>query len=198
MSIHDYTVFGLKVRSELALPELAPDRTETPADVVIARGKIPGLKSAEAGLHVAGDALVLVVPEVARYAIRGGSSIVVEPETADVPETNVRLFLLGSAFGALLHQRGLLPLHANAVEIDGSAVAFMGASGSGKSTLAMWLCDQGFRILADDVCVVRFDAKWTPARLSRSWTVAAVEGSARRVGTRQCGADAILRNARPI
>jgi hypothetical protein len=64
--------------------------------------------------------------------------------------------------GIALHQRGLLPLHANAVEIDGSAIAFMGQSGSGKSTLAAWFHDQGFRILADDVCVVRPTADGPP------------------------------------
>ena len=59
--------------------------------------------------------------------------------------------------GAALHQRGILPLHANAVEIDHRAVAFMGASGAGKSTLAAWFHDQGYPILADDVCVIRAD-----------------------------------------
>lgn len=68
----------------------------------------------------------------------------------------MRLFLLGSAFGALLHQRGLLPLHANAVEIDGRAFAFMGPSGAGKSTLAAWFHRQGDSVIADDVCVVGF------------------------------------------
>jgi serine kinase of HPr protein (carbohydrate metabolism regulator) len=70
----------------------------------------------------------------------------------------VRLFLLGSALGALLHQRGLLPLHANAIEMDGKAVAFCGHSGAGKSTIAAWFHDRGGRILTDDVCVIGFDA----------------------------------------
>ena len=71
-----------------------------------------------------------------------------------MPERNVRLFLLGSAFGVLLHQRGLLPLHANAIEIDGRAVAFMGPSGAGKSTLAAWFHDRAFRVIADNVCAI--------------------------------------------
>ena len=77
----------------------------------------------------------------------------------NVPDANIRLYLLGSAMGVLLHQRGLLPLHANAVEIDGKAFAFMGASGSGKSTLAAWFHDHGYRIIADDVCAVRFETE---------------------------------------
>ena len=110
----------------------------------------------EFGIEPDGDALLFTVPEVARYRIRRGSDILVEA-TAGVPARNVRLYLLGSAFGALLHQRGLLPLHANAVEIEGRAVAFMGASGAGKSTLAAWFHDRGYRVIADDVCVVGFD-----------------------------------------
>ena len=62
----------------------------------------------------------------------------------------------------LLHQRGLLPLHANAIDIDGKAVAFMGESGAGKSTLAAWFHDRGHRVVSDDVCVVGFDEHLQP------------------------------------
>lgn len=120
----------------------------------------------------------------------GGREIFVAPD-AQVPDRNVRVFLLGSAFGALLHQRGLLPLHANAVEIDGKAVAFMGESGAGKSTLAAWFHDRGFRIIADDVCVVQFDQDgrllalpglprlrlWAEALAALGWTPSAYERS---------------------
>lgn len=101
----------------------------------------------------AGEGLVLNLPGLVRFTVVGGTEILVEAE-ADAPARNVRLYLLGSAFGALLHQRGLLPLHANVIDLGGRAVAFMGASGAGKSTLAAWFGARGYRILADDVCVV--------------------------------------------
>ena len=156
MSGRDYSVFGLRVRSELTLPELLPATGDEPADVVIRLGQV-GAGQAEPGLHSAGDDLVYVAPDVGAYRIAGGKEIIVEPRPG-TPERNIRLYLLGSAFGALLHQRGLLPLHANAVEIDGRAVAIMGPSGEGKSTLAAWFHDHGYRIVADDVCVVKFGA----------------------------------------
>jgi hypothetical protein len=67
----------------------------------------------------------------------------------------VRLFLLGSAFGALLHQRQDLVLHGSAIAIGDWSVAFVGISGAGKSTLAMAFQGKGFPILTDDLCVVR-------------------------------------------
>jgi hypothetical protein len=54
----------------------------------------------------------------------------------------------------LLLQRGLLPLHASAVELDGAAVAFCGPSGAGKSTLALHLVKRGHRLLCDDICAI--------------------------------------------
>ena len=140
-----YRLFGLTVESELELPELGPvDAAEDP-DVRISYGD----GAANAGT-------LLEIDDVARFHVEGGSRIQVVPEPG-VPGRNVRLFLLGSAMGMLLHQRGLLPLHANAIEIDGKAVAFMGPSGSGKSTLAAWFHDRGHRVIADDVCVVRME-----------------------------------------
>lgn len=162
MSAYDYSIFGLRVRSGLELPELFPAPGTAAPDITIDRGSIPEVTQGERDdLNDVNGSLVLAIPQVARYRIEAGKRITVDAEPG-VPERNVRLFLLGSAFGVLLHQRGLLPLHANAVEIDGRAVAFMGPSGAGKSTLAAWFHDRGFRVIADDVCVVQFGPEGVP------------------------------------
>jgi len=152
-----YSVFGLTIVSEIPLPELDPGLAGAAPDAAVRLDSI-ALPEGIAGYSAAGEATLLTVPKVGRYLISGGSEIVVDP-APEASERNVRLFLLGSAFGALLHQRGLLPLHANAVEIDGRAFAFSGHSGAGKSTMAAWFHDRGHRILADDVCVIGFDAE---------------------------------------
>lgn len=147
-----YRLFGLVIESDLALGELHPSEGASPADVRIVRGADGPVDDAP-GIRTAGEALVFTVPALARYTVTGGAHILVE-QAPGASARNVRLFLLGSVFGILLHQRGALPLHANAIEIDGRAVAFCGASGAGKSTLAAWFHDRGHRILADDVCVI--------------------------------------------
>lgn len=46
-------------------------------------------------------------------------------------------------------------LHGSVVDIDGGAVAFLGATGHGKSTLAACLARRGHTVLSDDCCVLR-------------------------------------------
>jgi hypothetical protein len=113
------------------------------------------------GLSVTPEGALLHIPDVARYWITAGREIVFEPIEA-ASARNVRLFLLGSALGAILHQRGLLPLHANAIVVNGRAIAFMGHPGAGKSTMAGWFHDRGYPVLADDVCVVTPAADGAP------------------------------------
>jgi hypothetical protein len=180
----DYAVFGLHLLSEVELPELLPADRLSPVDVTI-RLACPKTASGPPGLHQRASALELVIEEVGAYRVSRGAEIVVEPEPGAAVE-NVRLFLLGSAMGLILHQRRLLPLHANAVEIDGRAFAFMGPAGAGKSTLAAWFHDRGHRLIADDVCVVGFDGNGTAVALPglprlRLWREA-MERSGRDVG----------------
>ena len=137
-----YRLFDLSIASDIELPELAPLESATGSDLVVARGDVGG----HAGY-------LLEIPDVARFRIDQGRRITVEPVDGADPR-DVRLFLLGSAMGIALHQRDMLPLHANAVVIGGAAVAFTGASGMGKSTLAAWFHDRGYRLLADDVVVI--------------------------------------------
>ena len=70
-------------------------------------------------------------------------------------DTDVRLFLLGSVMGALMHQRGRLPLHGSAIRLpDGTAAIFMGPSGVGKSTLAAAFRQRGYVVAADDISLI--------------------------------------------
>lgn len=151
----DYQVFGLRIRSEILLPELFAAAVMGEPDIRIWRSSALSTPKPDDDGHK--DVVVLTIPEVGRYRIGCGREIAVEQDLS-APDRNVRLYLLGSAFGVLLLQRGLLPLHANAIEIGGKAVAFMGASGSGKSTLAAWFSRQGYDLIADDVCVVGFSS----------------------------------------
>jgi hypothetical protein len=159
-----YFAFGLGVRSEVPLPELPPSPLGGPVDVeirldVVPAG-LPGAREVEEGVFAAGDAMLLSFPE-ARYLVRGGREIRVQPAPG-ASARDVRSYIFGSAMGAICHQRGLLPMHANAIDFDGRAIAFSGRSGAGKSTLAAHFHGEGRRILSDDLCVVTFDGAGRP------------------------------------
>jgi hypothetical protein len=154
-----YFIFGLKVLSQIALPappvlEAGPDWS---ADVTIEMGETPDHlitpSISGAGIQAAPGEFLLSVDTVARYYIRAGCSITVTPDAKTDPE-RVLIFLLGSAFGALLHQRNILVLHAGAIIVNGQSVIFSGDSGVGKSTLTAGFHQRGYRFLADDVCAI--------------------------------------------
>lgn len=150
----DYLLYGLRLRSDLCLSELVTAAGSGDPDVIIRVGKVVGPADTGGKMIAVGGGAIFTIAGTARYAIHGGSTITIETEQ-DAAARNVRLYLLGSAMGMLLHQRGILPLHANTVVIGGKAVAFMGQSGAGKSTLAAWFHDHGHMVLGDDVCALR-------------------------------------------
>ena len=161
MTPHAYALYGFTLRSELSLPAAAAAENSGSASVGVRFGAVPPRPGEHLWTEGEGRVLVFEVPGLARFRVSEGREIVIDAEDG-ASERNLRVFLLGSAMGALLHQRGLLPLHANAVEVDGAAVAFSGHSGAGKSTLAAWFADRGHRILCDDVCAIAPGAKGEP------------------------------------
>lgn len=159
-----YAYWGLQVAANEAWPALSPFQENGPAgpaeiEIVVQR-RLLGSPLAE--VSVTPGRVEFQVAGVGRYTISGGCRIEVVPEPGAKTET-LELFLLGSAWGALCYQRGVLPLHAGVVQSRGRTAAFCGPSGSGKSTLLAWLVDRGGRLLSDDLC--RCDPEAQPAAL---------------------------------
>jgi hypothetical protein len=150
-----YDLCGWRVASAIALPDLPRwDGDGRVPDVTIDIGAVPPFESPImttplVQIDAAGRAR-FGVDGVADYLVEHGRRITIAPVVA-AESPDVRLFLLGSGFGYLCHQRGVLPLHAATVEVDGEAVSFAGPSGAGKSTLADAFARRGHRILSDDV-----------------------------------------------
>lgn len=79
--------------------------------------------------------VTLTLPDIGQFHVRNGQTIEVQ-HPSKVSDELLGLYLLGSAMGCILHQRGLIPLHISTVFINGQAWGFTAPSGTGKSTLA--------------------------------------------------------------
>src|SRR6185437_2825507 len=84
--------------------------------------------------------------------IHDGKSIQFEANPAQDPIA--ALHILGSCTGALLFQRGLIPLHGNTTATKHGAAMFVGKIGAGKSATTMALLRRGHRLVADDISAV--------------------------------------------
>ena len=93
---------------------------------------------------------------VARFLVTNGRDVLVEP--CGENDHDLGVFLTGSVFAALLQQRGVVTLHASAVETEAGAVLFTGRPETGKSSLLGAFVRRGYAMLADDVTGVVLDA----------------------------------------
>lgn len=172
---HWYRGYGLLFHSDIALPELAPC-APGPVDVRIRLTQDLGIDTARLSprlFHtIADDAHLMVLPDIGRFLMRGGTEILVQPIGACEPGL-LRLYLIGSAMGMIFHQRGQLVMHGAGVVAHGRASLFVGESGAGKSTLSAHLGAAGHAILADDTVPLverdgRFQA-WPGSRVFKLW-----------------------------
>jgi hypothetical protein len=170
-----YTVFGLKVRSNLPVPGLVPlGSSSDAADVKLHLGVSPRSgreiptdsenliytssyadESGNPALRIwkttVGGLLRLAYYDGVQFWVdqEGKSLWTVWPEGSTLEDT--ASYLLGPVFGLLLRLRGVTCLHASAVSIEDHCIAFVGAEGAGKSTTAAAFARQGYAIISDDV-----------------------------------------------
>lgn len=165
-----YETYGLRIRSDVRLHDLpfspVPSHSSEHYDVLIGAGTVAtpapdhepdgqGCWQAdrnEAFYHWDGvGSLLIEKGERVTYDIHSGAD-----------EVNLHLALLGPALATILHQRGLLVLHASAVRTDSGIVGFVASSGGGKSTTASALVEHGFELFTDDLLAIDLNSSGPP------------------------------------
>ena len=150
-----YEAFGLKIHSEIVLPELIPSKS-VKADLNIYLGKVDlpvdDVRNERFSYKVTDNSIYRFWDEIGKFKITN-YSIIIDP-IPDVNKTVLRNFLLGTILATFLRLKGFFVLHASSVNINGSAIAFSGFKGYGKSTTAMAFYNQGYPVVADDYIII--------------------------------------------
>jgi hypothetical protein len=144
------------VTSPLPAPRLdiGPNKAQAPVD--LARFHEWVLPDGTLWTHFYRDdsGHLLRFPGLADFTVSfTGLDVTATPVPGVSPQAVEHLYL-NQVLPLALSKQGQLVFHASAVDIDGSAVAFMGESGKGKSTLAAGFATGGYRFLTDDGLMV--------------------------------------------
>ncbi len=156
--VHAFRAYGLTFFSEIHFTHIPEIGVPGIADVSIRRGEVFGLDyvpPAAIVLESSPGKLLIRGARSATILVSGGESITVEPLPGG-DHGVIRQLVLGWALGGILHQRGMLPLHASALCDGRDCFVFCAASGVGKSTLAAAFLNLGFTYLDDNVALVDF------------------------------------------
>ena len=100
--------------------------------------------------QVNGNEFFMEVNRVAQYLVRNGEEIFIHPKDQADP-ASVHLFLASSIFGALLHQKCMLPIHGSSFSYNGKGITIGGKSGVGKSAVVAAFCQNGGTFINDDI-----------------------------------------------
>lgn len=168
-----FKCFGFDVKSSLILPGLELSEENT-SDLIISYGNVNHTKTdlheydlskyTKAIRHDNGE-ICLLWQDIPICTIISGKKIIVNPQTG-LGQNFLRSLIFGYGLAILLHQRGLFVLHANAVEMNGGAVLFLGSNGVGKSTTTITLVKNGYNLLSDDMLILNLERDNDPVVLS--------------------------------
>jgi hypothetical protein len=165
-----YAAFGLRLDSEVPLPELPPaDGSETDT-VTLRRERLDaGWREGRRGTAIRfGEGRADLWWEAVGAFRVTPDAIGVEPN-AGVGDDLLAFPLLGPVLAALLLLRRSFVLHASAVALEGGpAFALLGDKGAGKSTTAAAFLEAGHRLLTDDLVVVE-GAEGAAPRVLPGW-----------------------------
>jgi hypothetical protein len=105
--------------------------------------------------------LLITVKGIGKYHIKNAQTIHIEREK-DISNDDIVLYLLGTGLACLNMMRGVFALHGSAIHTENGSVIFMGDSGVGKSTTVAKMMEKGYKLQADDVSFIAFDAQNKP------------------------------------
>jgi hypothetical protein len=175
---HHYSIYGLRIAANLALPGLIGQpnaggvdtqiwlkdgKSVFPSTLTIPAGDIfyvspnrdeQGQPNLRVGMIEGGKYFGFFYSDGTRFIIdRSGREVCVDwPDNYTLEDACT--YLIGPVIAFVLRLRGITCLHASAIALEDRATVLFGLAGAGKSTTAAAFALRGFPVLSDDVVVL--------------------------------------------
>ena len=105
--------------------------------------------------------LLIKIKGIGKYHIKNAQILHIEREKG-ISDDDIVLYLLGTGLACMNMMRGVFALHGSSIHTADGSVLFIGDSGVGKSTTAAKMMEKGYKLQADDVSFIVFDAQNKP------------------------------------
>jgi len=160
-----YYSHGISILSEIQFPEFTIKKSAH-VDVIIRLGEINSSHKNFKVVYLSNlmkakiksNKIHFLWNNIDVFIIKNCEEIIINPQTG-LKESFLRLLFLGYVLPILLHLKGRLVLHANAVTMNDGAVVLLGNSGVGKSTISLALHKKGYYLLSDDVLSIKVNGE---------------------------------------
>lgn len=172
-----YSAYGLCLESNRPLAGLARCDSEQIADVLVdvAEGSCPGPGSADTTYYVSDwldersgepgltihrsldGSFTFRYAEGVDFRIDAGSRRIAARFAPHSNLVDMTSFLTGPVLGFVLRMRGVIALHASAIDVGGRAILLVGEAFAGKSTTAVMFARLGCGIVTEDVAPLHLE-----------------------------------------
>lgn len=152
--MYRYKAFGLNICSEFEIPHISKGREEDPIDVRIKKAELRKQGISDENNFYSREENIFNITDLALFRVRNGNLIEIEP-VEDYRVPHLAVYIMGAGMGSIIHQRGLFPIHGSCVTDGKHTIIISGFTGSGKSTMASEFLKHGWKLLSDDVSIVK-------------------------------------------
>jgi len=157
-----YNLYGLRINSEFQLNGFKEKKAYVKADVIVEIGKVNRPKDGIENttyydFTVYNEEIYYQdIPSIVKFCLSKGEKLTIE--LYQPLKRNAALFYLyDSMLPIILLNHNIYPLYASAVNTNEGVYLFSGGRGDGKSTIATSLCMEGYKLISDDICILKWN-----------------------------------------
>ncbi|MGL5151703.1 MAG: hypothetical protein ACRC7N_14150 [Clostridium sp.] len=153
-----YRIYGLNILSEINLPWVNQTDINEKIDVEITVSN-EEMKNLEGYYYYGKMDGWFRIKDLATFRVIDGNKIIIYKEIDDIENhlEKACVFILGTALGYILIQKGIVAMHGGAIISEEKGALIVGRQGAGKSTAISKLLNLGYVFLADDLSALRIN-----------------------------------------
>ena len=158
--MYQYAACNLMIKSEISLPELGAyshidQGIKDQVNIMLGHvpDEIPDVVLQGLYYQIKPNVLRLEIPNIAKFMIKNGEQIIIEP-VGNIDIENIRTFVLGPCIAILLMQRDLFLMRGLVIKVKNFSISLIGDIETSPLSITASFVKRGYAVLSDEICII--------------------------------------------